>query len=94
MHLFHYTLHHDKRPTLFSTTIQVGLIALTLIGTMLIALELPEYGIVIQWVAQIFWLYNTYIIYRDDNTQWGMFVLSIIMALVIWYGILNYWYLT
>ncbi len=70
--------------------IQVCLIVFTVIGFSLTSLKLPEYGVVANLVAQVFWLYSSYRAWREAG-QIGMFICSILVTFILLYGVENYW---
>jgi len=69
---------------------QFGLVIFTILGFLLISLKLPEYGLISNLVAQIFWLYSSYKAWKNAN-QIGMFINTIIITIIVLWGILNYW---
>ena len=71
---------------------QFGLVFFTIFGFLLISLKLPEYGLISNLVAQIFWLFSSYKAWKNAN-QIGMFINTIIITLIVLWGILNYWIL-
>jgi hypothetical protein len=70
--------------------VQVMLPTSTLIGFLLISMELPHWGVMVALFSQIFWLYSAY---RAWNTagQIGIFVNTILSTLIFAYGVINYW---
>ena len=76
----------------FNAGMQVGLTLFTLLGFFLISLKLPQYGLLVNLVAQIFWLYSSYRAWREAN-QFGIFVTTILITVTIVYGVVNYWVL-
>lgn len=39
---------------------QIGLTGFTILGFLLTSMKYPEYGLLANFVAQIFWLYSSY----------------------------------
>lgn len=71
---------------------QAGLIGFTGGGFLLTALKLPEYGLVLNLISQIFWSYSSYRAWREAN-QIGMFLATILITLILISGVVNYWVL-
>ena len=71
---------------------QFGLVFFTIFGFLLISLKLPEYGLISNLVAQIFWLFSSYKAWKNAN-QIGMFINTIIITLIVLWEIFNYWIL-
>lgn len=61
----------------------------TLGGVLLVALKFPGWGLLFNLCAQPFWLYSTYRSWKEAN-QFGVFVNTVIMTLIIIFGVLNY----
>lgn len=71
---------------------QVGLVLFTMSGFLLTSIKLPQYGLIANLVAQIFWLYSGYKAWKEAN-QIGIFVVSIIIGIIVSFGVINYWLL-
>ena len=71
---------------------QVCLVGFTMLGFLLIALKLPQYGLLANLVAEIFWIYSSYKAWKEAN-QIGIFINTIFITLIIIWGIVNYWFL-
>jgi hypothetical protein len=71
---------------------QVGLVGFTAIGFLLTSLKWPEYGVIVNFISQFFWLYSGYIAWREAN-HIGVFIVSIILTVVLMVGVINYWVL-
>lgn len=78
---------------MFNTFIQIGLVGFTVIGYLLISMKMPEYGMIFNLISQIFWLYSSYRAWKDAN-QIGVLITTIIMASIMLYGVVNYWWLS
>ena len=72
--------------------VQIGLILFTSLGFLLTSLKLPQYGLILSLIAQIFWMYSSYKAWKNAN-QIGMFINTIIITLIVLWGIINYWFL-
>jgi hypothetical protein len=71
---------------------QIGLVGLTGLGFLLTSLKLPQYGVVANLAAQIFWLYSSYRAWREAD-QIGIFITTICITLILVGGVVNYWFL-
>lgn len=76
----------------WNTIVQVGLPGLTTASFFLTSAKLPQWGVVVGLAAQIFWLYSSYRAWKEAN-QLGIFINTIIVTLVLAYGVINYWLL-
>jgi hypothetical protein len=45
---------------MFNTFMQVGLTIFTITGFLFTSMKMPEYGLLFNLVAQIFWLYSSW----------------------------------
>jgi len=63
-----------------------------MLGFLLTGLKMPEYGLIANLISEIFWLYSSYRAWKEAN-QIGIFVTTILVTLVLLYGIINYWFL-
>jgi hypothetical protein len=72
---------------------QVGLVAFTGLGFLLTALKLPQYGLLANLIAQVFWLYSAYWAWRKAG-QVGIFIAAIGITLIVGAGVINYWVLS
>lgn len=71
---------------------QIGLLAFTTTGFLLMSLKLPQYGLIVSLVAQIFWIYSSYKAWKEAG-QIGIFVNTLVLTGVFAYGVWNYWVL-
>jgi len=55
-----------------------------------IALKLPQWGLVINMLAQPFWIYSAWKSYKQAG-QTGLLVTTLIVTIIIGLGIINYW---
>jgi len=77
---------------IFNILIQIFLPALTLGAQLATSLKYPEFGLILNLLAQPFWLYSTWKCFRQAG-QIGMFINTIFMTLITMAGIINYWFL-
>ncbi len=75
---------------MFDEADQVLLPLLTIGGYILISMKLPSWGLLVNLVAQIFWIYSGYIAWKKGG-QIGILVTSLILTVILAYGVLNYW---
>lgn len=73
-------------------TVQVCLPTFTVGGFLLESMKLPQWGVVVSLISQIFWLYASYKAWRSAK-QIGIFVNTILSTLIFAYGVINYWFL-
>lgn len=71
---------------------QVGLVGMTAVGFLLTSLKFPEYGLVCNFIAQIFWFYSAYRAWKEAN-QIGLFINTSFITIILLVGIVNYWFL-
>ena len=76
----------------FNTFMQAGLVGFTVLGFLLTALKLPQYGLLANLVSQVFWLYSSYKAWKEAD-QAGIFITTVIIMAVLVCGIVNYWFL-
>jgi hypothetical protein len=72
--------------------VQVSIVFFTLLGFLLTALKLPEWGLISNLVSQPFWLYSSYKSWKNAD-QIGAFISTLILTAVILFGVINYWFL-
>ncbi len=75
-----------------NTLVQFCVTFFTLLGFVLTSLKLPEYGLISNLISQPFWLYSTYRSWKEAD-QIGAFITTVLLAMAILYGVLNYWFL-
>lgn len=86
-------VHNSKntnKPALFDQTTQFALPVFTIMGFLLTSLKMPELGLIFNLIAQIFWLYASWQAWKKAN-QIGILITTIIITLILLYGIANYW---
>lgn len=71
---------------------QIGLVLFTMLGFLLTSLKLPQYGLIFNLISQIFWIYSSYKAWKNAN-QIGIFINTLMITLIVLYGIINYWIL-
>jgi uncharacterized membrane protein (UPF0136 family) len=76
---------------MWNTTVQICLPGFTIVGYFLTASKLPQYGLIVGLVSEIFWGYASYRAWKAG--QWGIAVTTVIVTMVFIYGIINYWVL-
>ncbi len=74
----------------WNNIIQVLLVFFTIAGFLLTSLKLVKYGLILNLISQIFWLYSTYQSWKRAD-QIGAFINTIIITLILIYGVINYW---
>jgi len=74
----------------FGQLTQVLLPVLTVIGFLLVSLKMPQFGLPIQLVSQLVWLYSGYQAWKKAG-QVGIFITSLIVTVIVLFGIVNYW---
>ena len=80
----------SKLEKIFNLVTQFALPTLTIIGFTLTASKNPRIGLLFNLVAQVFWVYSSYKAWKKAG-QLGMFITSVIITVVVLYGLLNYW---
>lgn len=80
----------DNKRNLFNQITQIALPILTISVQIAIALKLPQWGLIINMIAQPFWIYSAWKSYKQAG-QIGLLVTTIIVTIVIGLGIINYW---
>ena len=75
---------------IFNLLTQFAIPILTISTQIAIALKYPQWGLVINMVAQPFWIYSGWKAYKKAG-QIGLFITTIIITIVIGLGIINYW---
>jgi len=81
----------EKNKSLFNTVTQVAIPVLTVGTQIAIALKYPQWGLVINLIAQPFWLYSAWKSYKKAG-QIGLFITTVLVTIVISLGIVNYFF--
>lgn len=79
-----------KNQIWFDKLTQILLPIFTVSGWLLVASKHAKYGFIVNSIGQIFWLYTSYQAYKRAG-QVGIFVTTIIMTIVTFYGLFNWW---
>ena len=82
--------HNQNNEWVFNNFMQFGLVGFTMLGFLLTSLKLPEYGLIANLISEVFWLYSTYKAWKGAN-QLGMFINTLIVTVILIFGIINYW---
>ena len=69
---------------------QISLVVCTGLGFLLTSLKLPHYGVIANLIGQVFWLCSSYREWREAD-QIRIFISTICIALILMYGVTNYW---
>ncbi len=80
-----------KNKSLFNTITQIAIPVLTVGTQVAIALKYPQWGLIINLIAQPFWLYSAWKAYKKAD-QIGLLITTILVTLVILLGIINYFF--
>jgi len=77
---------------IFNAFMQAGLLIFTMVGFLLTGMKLPQYGLIANMVAQIFWLYASYRAWKEAD-QYGIMINTTLITFIIIFGVINYWLL-
>jgi len=80
-----------KNNTLFNTVTQIAIPVLTVGTQIAIALKYPQWGLVVNLIAQPFWLYSAWKAYKKAG-QIGLLITTVLVTVVIILGIINYFF--
>jgi hypothetical protein len=69
---------------------QIFLPAFTLGAQLAVALKYPQLGLILNLIAQPFWLYSSWQAFKQAG-QIGMLINVIAFTLITLFGIINYW---
>lgn len=81
-----------KIEPLFNKATQLLLPTITIIGFTLTAMKKPEFGLIFNLVAQVFWIYSSWQAWKKAD-QVGLFITSLFITVAVMYGVINYWFL-
>lgn len=84
-------MEKDKK-SYFNLATQFLLPAFTVLGFALTALKMPEYGLIASLISEVFWLYSGWKAWKEAG-QIGIFITTLIITIIVSYGIVNYWFL-
>jgi len=79
-----------KDNKLFNTIVQVAIPVLTISVQIAIAMKLPQWGLVINMLAQPFWIYSAWKAYKQAG-QIGLLITTVLVTIVLALGLINYW---
>ena len=71
---------------------QAGLTIFTLLGVLFTSLKLPQYGLILILISEIFWLYSSYKAWKEAR-QIGIFLTTLVYTVIVIVGVINYWFL-
>jgi hypothetical protein len=80
-----------QKATTFDSIVQFAIPILTVGGQITLSFKYPQYALILNLIAQPFWLYSTWKSYKQVG-QIGIFVNTVFMTLVIIMGVVNYWF--
>ncbi len=80
----------DQKNNSFNTLTQFAVPALTIGAQAATALKFPEWGLIINMLAQPFWIYSAWKAYQKAG-QVGMLITVIVVTIILAVGIVNYW---
>jgi hypothetical protein len=75
---------------LFDSIAQFAIPILTVGAQITLSFKYPQYALILNLLAQPFWLYSTWKSYKEVG-QIGIFINTVIFTLVTIAGIINYW---
>jgi len=76
----------------FNNLAQVCIVSFTMLGFLLTALKLPQWGLVSNLIAQPFWQYSSYKSWKNAD-QIGAFITTSMITVILLLGVINYWIL-
>jgi hypothetical protein len=76
----------------FNYITQFAIPFLVVTSMVLVSLKIPQWGLIVNLAAQPFWLYSSWKAYKKAG-QVGLLVTTIIMIVVLSFGVINYWIL-
>jgi hypothetical protein len=85
-------MEESQAQKIWNNIVQIGLPFFTILGFLLTGLKLPQWGLISNLFAQIFWLPSTYKAWKEAN-QIGLFINTLCILVILIYGVINYWLL-
>ncbi len=82
-----------KNSKIFDSITQFALPWFTLWAQIVFAMKYPQYGLILNLMAQPFWLYASWKSYKEAG-QTGILVNTIAFTIITIFWIINYWFLT
>jgi hypothetical protein len=83
---------NDNKNKLINTVSQFAIPGLTINAQIATSLKYPQFGLIINLMAQPFWLYSSWKSYKQAG-QSGILITTIIFTIITAIGIVNYWFL-
>lgn len=77
---------------LFNGAAQFAIPGLTIGAQIATSLKFPEYGLIMNLLAQPFWFYSSWRAWKQAG-QIGILITTIIFTIITMLGIINYWFL-
>lgn len=82
----------NEKNIIFDRITQILLPSLTITGFLLTSIKKPEFGLIFNLLAQIFWLYSGWQAWKRAG-QVGIFITTLFITMVVTFGVINYWVL-
>lgn len=82
----------SEKEKVFDILAQFAIPCLTISAQLATSLKYPQFGLIINLVAQPFWIYSTWIAYKKAG-QIGTLISVLIYTVVTALGVINYWLL-
>lgn len=82
---------NKKSHSSLDTMSQFAIPTFTLGAQLALSMKYPEWALILNMIAQPFWIYSSWTSYRKAG-QVGMFINSVAFALITAAGIVNYWF--
>lgn len=83
---------NKKNEAVFDKLTQFLLPTFTILGFLLTSLKRPDLGLVSNLIAQVFWLYSSWIAWKKAK-QFGIFITTLVITVILIFGVANYWIL-
>ncbi len=80
----------NKQNSFFNSFTQVALPVFTIGTQIAFALKVPQWGLIVNLIAQPFWFYSGWVAYKKAG-QSGILITTIVVTVIIIFGIVNYW---
>ena len=81
-----------KKYLTLNNLVQICLVLFTMLGFLLTSFKFPQYGLIANLISEIFWIYSSYKAWKNAD-QFGIFITTIIITLIVLFGVINYWIL-
>jgi len=81
-----------EKKSFMNVITQFALPIMTIGVQVAIAFKYPQWGLIINLIAQPFWIYSSWKSYKQAG-QIGMLITTIIVTIIIAAGIINYWFI-